>query len=443
MHTNSHAEKDPASALLGAHIHAQISITITIAHRSLRLSTRSLGLHAPFYHITSRAISVAQLLSIVWLSSTRRNIPCTEAAFGVIGTRYRRENNNMSSSTSTPDADGPSPPECKFSTFLLRRTISSSSTQKQPPLRIAYRIIRPSLLNPLPTQQAPAPIIVIHGGPSLPSEYLTPLAQASQLQNRSIIFYDQLGCGWSSIPQQDDWYGVLQMGRDLDELIHHLQKTENIARYHLLGHSLGGAIGYELLKSQIEKSRGKPTEADTSPRCLSFILSNASTNFKLSSTEQMRLFNEFQLQNMQTQMQSKKQQTKSLSINDRFFQTHICRTSVKPPELVSALSRRGKEWSANDYTAISLDRGSNGTEILTGSRCTMQFPPVLIVSGELDFVTETCTSGWKDLLKISGEGRKGGLKEVVLKDCAHYPHFEQPDSYSSEIEKFCSDVESR
>ncbi|KAL7525504.1 hypothetical protein ACHAXR_001041, partial [Thalassiosira sp. AJA248-18] len=326
-----------------------------------------------------------------------------------------------------------------------RRTIPSSSTRHQPQLRIAYRIIRPSLLKPLSNQadksQPAAPLIIIHGGPSLPSEYLTPLAQNHHLCNRTIIFYDQLGCGWSSIPQNDDWCGVLQMAQDLEELVCHLKQVENLKSFHLLGHSLGGAIGYEFIKRQIMESRdGTRSERDM-PQCLSFILSNASTNFELSSREQIRLFHEFQLQHLQTRMPSKQQQTKSLSIKDQFFQTHICRTPSKPAELESALHRRGKDWSANDYTAMPLGRDIADAGISADSASNNRFPPVLIIRGEYDFVTEACTRGWNNIFALQPMNGQSKLKEVIIKECAHYPHFEQPDHYLAEVDKFCSTAE--
>ena len=273
-----------------------------------------------------------------------------------------------------------------------------------------------------------APLIVIHGGPSLPSEYLTSLAQ--HITNRTIIFYDQLGCGWSSIPQQNEWYGVVNMSLDLGELIKHLQDVWKVEKFHLLGHSLGGAIGYEFLLSNIQDGGG-----GSIPQCLSFILSNASTNFELSSSEQTRLFTEYNLQLLQTQMPPKqtKHQTKKLSIHDQFFQTHICRTSTKPVDLVSALSRRGKDWSANDYSVSSV------SEIAVSGDT---FPPVLIIRGQYDFVTEACTQGWNDIFASHMKNSNCGLQEVVLEDCAHYPHFEQPENYSQCIDEFCSTAES-
>jgi len=329
-------------------------------------------------------------------------------------------------------------PQCKFGNLILKRTIPSAAKRDgNPQLRIAYRIIPPIAHDSsqyTTSHPAPLPLLVIHGGPSLPSEYLTPL-----MLNRTIIFWDQLGCGWSSIPREDEWYGITQMSSDLEELVCHLRDQWDIHQFHLLGHSLGGAIGFEYLKRQIAKIQDVNAVADDEmPQCLSFILSNASTNFALSSSEQHRLFQEFNVKILQTQMPSKQQQTQNkLSIQDQFFQTHICRTSAKPKELELALNRRGKNWSANDYIAIPLDIESDAD-----AKSIQQFPQTLIIRGQHDFVTEGCTRGWKDLLASPQQDGRTELSEVILEDCAHYPHFEQPEKYSSLIEEFCSRVES-
>lgn len=63
---------------------------------------------------------------------------------------------------------------------------------------LAYKIFRPMTLS---SQQA-CPILVLHGGPSVPSDYLFPLVDV--VPYRSIIFFDQLGCGRSDSPEHVD-----------------------------------------------------------------------------------------------------------------------------------------------------------------------------------------------------------------------------------------------
>ena len=42
------------------------------------------------------------------------------------------------------------------------------------------------------------PLLVLHGGPGVPSYYLNPLAALGD--DRPVVFYDQLGCGRSDQP---------------------------------------------------------------------------------------------------------------------------------------------------------------------------------------------------------------------------------------------------
>lgn len=57
-----------------------------------------------------------------------------------------------------------------------------------------HRTFRPMSLA---SRQA-APILVLHGGPGIPSDYLFPLVDV--VPYRSMVFYDQLGCGRSDAP---------------------------------------------------------------------------------------------------------------------------------------------------------------------------------------------------------------------------------------------------
>jgi len=349
--------------------------------------------------------------------------------------------------------------DCKFGTFLLKRKIPTSNpTQKLLPLQIAYRIIRPSLLDNKSKEFSSIPLVVVHGGPSLPSEYLSPLAHNNlALKNRSIIFYDQLGCGWSSIPQQDEFYGVPQMGMDLKELMCHLKKEWKVDKFHLMGHSLGGAIGYEYLKlawrrnvqSSNNQGRNGDLEKEELPQCLSFILSNASTDFALADSERDQLYSDFIVQQHQTQHQGEiSMQKNDADLQMQFFQTHICRTSAMPNELQSALNRRGKVWSSKEYQMMPCQEPSEAAKRVT---CTNHFPPVMIIRGKYDFVTEACTRSWGKFLNTGLSASNFSdfqpaksptesmieFKEVLMNGCAHYPHFEQPVEYARLIEEFC------
>ena len=61
-------------------------------------------------------------------------------------------------------------------------------------ISLSYCIFRPRQLKDV----RKPPLIVIHGGPSIPSNYLLPIVNG--VVDRAIVFYDQWGCGKSSRP---------------------------------------------------------------------------------------------------------------------------------------------------------------------------------------------------------------------------------------------------
>ena len=84
------------------------------------------------------------------------------------------------------------------------------------------------------------PLVVIHGGPGLPHDYLEPLEDLST--ERQIIFYDQLGCGNSTTTNDPSLWTIEYFVSELQELIDSL----NFDKYHVLGHSWGAALAVAL-----------------------------------------------------------------------------------------------------------------------------------------------------------------------------------------------------
>ena len=96
---------------------------------------------------------------------------------------------------------------------------------------------------PLLGGQFLAPLITLHGGPSWPSDYLSPLRQLACRGAAEVILYDQAGCGQSALPKGTnvslDYPHLLTSEyyseEELPALINHL----SLDHYHILGHSWG------------------------------------------------------------------------------------------------------------------------------------------------------------------------------------------------------------
>jgi proline iminopeptidase len=83
-------------------------------------------------------------------------------------------------------------------------------------------------------------VVVLHGGPGLTHEYLTPLADLAGV-GYEVVFYDQLGCGRSQRPVTYRDYSIAAGADDADRL----RRALHLGRVHLFGHSYGGALALE------------------------------------------------------------------------------------------------------------------------------------------------------------------------------------------------------
>ena len=86
------------------------------------------------------------------------------------------------------------------------------------------------------------PLLLLHGGPGAGHDYLEPLEALAT--ERTVVFYDQLGCGNSDRPSDTSLWRIERFVREVDTL----RKALELEKVHLLGHSWGGwlAIEYEL-----------------------------------------------------------------------------------------------------------------------------------------------------------------------------------------------------
>lgn len=77
------------------------------------------------------------------------------------------------------------------------------------------------------------PLLLLHGGPGVPSFYLKPLQGLAE--DRPVIFYDQLGCGRSDKSSDTSLWTVEHFVRELGEV----RQALNLDEIHLYGHSWG------------------------------------------------------------------------------------------------------------------------------------------------------------------------------------------------------------
>lgn len=90
------------------------------------------------------------------------------------------------------------------------------------------------------------PLLALHGGPGAAHDYLESLDAMAQT-GRRVIYYDQLGCGRSSIPEKKPelWTVALYV-----EEVDAIRAALGLKRIHLLGQSWGGMLAMEYMLTQ-------------------------------------------------------------------------------------------------------------------------------------------------------------------------------------------------
>ena len=239
------------------------------------------------------------------------------------------------------------------------------------------------------------PLLVCHGGPGVPSDYLFPLVEILQ---RPVIFFDQLGCGRSDRPEPTDQeYSIAASVRDLVELIEALvaeawiPNRDGRAAYHLYGQSFGGILAFETLTA----AQGPPL-----PRSLT--LSNVPSSVPVLLEEVAILSADLG------------------GDGARFDATHVCRLASRPAALRAAYApgHPGSHWRGVNVIA----------DWCVSEGCVASFTlPVLRLAAEYDFVTPRSMQGWHQL---------SAQQLVVLSGAAHHALLEKPWTYGAHLEAF-------
>lgn len=253
----------------------------------------------------------------------------------------------------------------------------------------------------------------------------------TEKQNRSILFYDQLGAGESDEPADVSLYSIEQAVDDLEQLLIHTgivdqdanTATETPPRcFHLYGHSFGGVLAYEFVKRS----------SYVAQQCRSLVLSSTPWNMSETSRDYDAL-------------------EAAAGSASNFFTKHICRKVPTPFPVLDAYRRPGKVWVGTDAV---MDY--QATPILSSSKQQQQQPssnlPVLALRGEYDFISKyTNDVVWKAFLTPSAHNNNNDhprtslstksedhdgpeYTSLTLSDCSHHALNENPILYTQTLE---------
>ena len=121
------------------------------------------------------------------------------------------------------------------------------------------------------------PLIILHGGPGGCVERYEPLERLADF-GIPLIFYDQLGCGYSKVPENHKISWNFRIFLDEFE---NLVKYFKLKKYNVLGHSWGGMLALEYVCNSAHKGLEK------------LILFSTLPSTKIWNDEHMKMLDEF------------------------------------------------------------------------------------------------------------------------------------------------------
>jgi len=272
--------------------------------------------------------------------------------------------------------------------------------------KVWYRIVGSGSLKP--------PLLVLHGGPGLPSNSIQVLDKLSEY-NRTIVFYDQLGCGKSDRPKDNKLW---TLARFLDEL-NTVQDTLGLKNFYILGHSWGSilAVEYALLKPKILKG---------------LILSGPVLSVSKWISDANRLIDDMP---SKTKKIIKKHEAVG-SINSKeyegaaleFDKKHYCRIYPYPQPIQEG--QKGKNidtykimWGPSEFHCTGNLKGYDIT-----NRLHLIKIPVLLTCGKYDMATPKTIRYYKSFFP--------NANMHVFDNSAHVPYVEETSNYIETIKHF-------
>jgi proline-specific peptidase len=263
------------------------------------------------------------------------------------------------------------------------------------------------------------PLLTLHGGPGAGHDYLEPLAGLAA--ERTVIFYDQLGCGKSDQP---DDRSLWRMQRFVAEVAT-VREALRLEQVHLLGQSWGGWLAIEYMLSQ-------PAGV------VSLILASTSASLPQFVAETTRLKTGLPLEIQQTLQRYEAREDYHHPDYEAavlaFYQRHVCRLDPWPEPLLrtSANLDRNAVYETmngpNEFTVIGNLKDWDRTDRLGEISA-----PTLITVGRHDELTPACAETLRRGIPNS--------RLVLFENSAHLAHLEEPDKYRQVVADFMAEIE--
>ena len=263
------------------------------------------------------------------------------------------------------------------------------------------------------------PLLLLHGGPGAGHDYLESLEKLTD--QRPVVFYDQLGCGRSDIPDDVSLWQMERFVREVDAV----REGLGLERIHLLGQSWGGFLAIEYM---LGKPRG----------IVSLTLASTSASVDEFLREARRLLSELPVEARETiercEAEGKTDTPEYLAATMAFYQRHLCRMDPWPPAMMRSMGNvmaspvYGTMWGPSEFTLTGNLEGWDRT-----ARLSEITAPTLITAGRYDEMGASCQETLRKGIPNS--------ELRIFENSSHSAHAEEPEAYLATVREFLARVE--
>ncbi len=254
------------------------------------------------------------------------------------------------------------------------------------------------------------PLLVLHGGPGIPHDYLANLALLGD--ERPVIFYDQLGCGRSDRPEDPALWTRERFAREVGAVRAALGLEEVV----LYGHSWGSILAVDYLTGAGETRPSGVRGA---------ILAGPALSIPRWMADSRRLIAALPAEVGAAILEGERTgQTDTEAYHaatQAFYTRYVCRRDPWPVELERAFAGMGMQvyGTMNGPTEFTITGPLKSVDVTTRLRELRL--PLLFICGEHDEATPETTRHYAGLALDS--------EVIVIEGAAHVANYDRPEPY--------------
>ena len=256
----------------------------------------------------------------------------------------------------------------------------------------------------LPATSGKLPLLILHGGPGVPHDYLEDLSGLAN-EGRAVVFYDQIGCGKSDHPEDPALWVIDTFVEEAAAV----RDALGLDQVHLFGHSWGGWLA-------LEYALGRPSGL------ASLVLASTCSSLPAFAAETRRL-----KESLPAEVQEVIDRHETQGTTDdpayqeatmAYYSQWVCRLDPWPDHVMRSFmnlneeiygTMQGPEWNVT---------GNLKDWDVTARLGELELP-ALVTSGRYDEMTPA-------VVQPLVEGIRGA-EHVVFEDSAHFTKAEEPD----------------